>query len=227
VRQARPSRTRFAAQALGHAFRSAELLERALSHSSAGGREFDRLEFLGDRVLALIVARRLFETFPGDDEGALSRRHHDLVRRETLAEVAEGIGLMDVLASPGVESRGPARATVLADAMESLIAAVYLDGGMEAAEACIQRLWGGRIAAADQPRQDAKTRLQEWAQGRGLPLPAYAVERGTGPDHAPAFRATVIVAGLPPAAGEGSSKRLAERAAAAALLALVAQGSAA
>lgn len=217
------ARSAYAADVLGHAFRSDTLLDRALTHSGAGGADFERLEFLGDRVLALVIARLLYETFPTDDEGALGRRHAALVRREALAEVAEAIGLSDVLTGPAGETSRAARATVLADALEAVIAAIYLDGGLAVAEGCIRRLWGPRIAAVAQPTPDSKTALQEWAQGRGLPLPSYAVERREGPDHAPIFRATVTVEGLRPAEGEGPSKRLAERAAAAALLQRLAQ----
>ncbi len=208
---------------LGHPFNHPELLRRALTHASAEPRAwnaYERLEFLGDRVLALIIAEQLLDRFPHEREGAIAKRHVNLVRREALAEVARAIDLGRFL----ILSRGEADAgsrnsdTILSDAMEAVIGALYLDGGIEAVRAFILQQWNPLLEMDLRPPQDAKTALQEWAQGRGLPLPQYRTLRKTGPAHAPEFLVEVAVEGHEPMTSVGRSKRLAEQAAARLLL---------
>lgn len=213
-------------EALGHEFRSPGLLDQALTHRSVahgGQRGYERLEFLGDRVLGLVIADLLYDAFPHEDEGAMAKRHVDLVRREALAEVARAIGLGAYLRLSRGEDDAGGRGNdaILADACEAVIAALYRDAGLEAARRFIERYWLVRLKALKQPPQDAKTALQEWAQGKGLPLPDYRTVERTGPDHMPTFTVSVEVAGSEPAEGEGSSKRAAEQAAAERLLARV------
>jgi ribonuclease-3 len=213
--------------ALGHHFSHRELLIEALTHPSSvrrrgwSPRGYERLEFLGDRVLGLIVAEILWHRFPTEAEGELSRRHAHLVRREALAEVAKTIGLGKCLVlSPSEESSGLRdNASTLADACEAVIAALYLDGGAAAARQFVERSWEPRLASLGEPPRDPKTTLQEWAQARGLPLPAYRMVATEGPSHRRRFTVSVSVEGLEPATASGSSKRAAETAAAAAALA--------
>lgn len=205
--------------ALGHEFADPSLLEEALTHRSAGvGRiiGYERLEFLGDRVLGLVVADMLMDAFPAENEGALARRLAALVREETLADVARDIGLGAEIRLGSGESEGGGRENnaILADVCEAVIAAIYRDGGLETARRFIERHLAGRLAAELSPPQDAKSALQEWAQGRGLPLPVYRIVERDGPDHAPRFTISVEVAGKPPASATGHSKRIAEQAAA-------------
>lgn len=211
-------------QTLGHDFRDPGLLGQALTHPSAATsahQDNQRLEFLGDRVLGLVVAQALVEAFPNDPEGELAPRFNALVRRETLAEIAEEVGLGQHLRLGRSESMsgGRRKSAILADAMEAVIAALYLDGGMDVAAAFIQRRWSGRLKSAAATQADAKTRLQEWAQGRGEPTPDYTVLRRSGPDHAPVFLIEVRLENGRSAQGEAGSKKLAEQGAAAALLA--------
>jgi len=211
---------------LGYAFKSDPLLIQAVTHSSfqgeANSRRIcnERLEFLGDRVLGLVISHLLFRRFPGEEVGALARRHAAAVRREALVEIADRIVLADCLRlSRGEEEAGGRRNPgLLADAAEALIAAIYLDGGFEPAREVVERLWRELIERDVSPPKDAKTLLQEWAQGRGLPLPAYRETERSGPPHAPLFRVEVTVEGLAPADAIGPSKRAAERAAAESLL---------
>lgn len=213
---------RWAKAVLRHRFTDAGLLGRALVHSGQAGGDasFQRLEFLGDRVLALAVAGVLYERFPDEAEGALARRHAALVRREALAEVAEAVDLAGAATLPGLgdptAERG--RAVVLADTFEAVLGALYLDGGWSVADATVRRLWRPLLERAPQPPEDAKTRLQEWAQARGLGLPDYRSARTEGPDHAPSFRAWVAIADTGEAEATGPSKRVAERRAAEAML---------
>ena len=209
---------------LGHTFTSQRLFTEALTHSSFQGEGprhcNERLEFVGDRVLGLVIANLLFHRFPGEEVGALARRHAALVRREALVEIAEQLDLADCLRlSRGEEDAGGRRNPgLLADACEALIAAVYLDGGFAVATEVVERLWSELIKRDVSPPKDAKTILQEWAQGRGMPLPAYRATERSGPPHAPVFRVEVSVEGLDPVEATGPSKRAAERAAAASLL---------
>jgi ribonuclease-3 len=209
------------AERLGHDFRDPSLLLRALTHGSrGGGADNQRLEFLGDRVLGLVVAEALLEADPQADEGRIAPRFNALVRRETCAEVARGIDLGSGLKLGRSEMIGGGRKkeALLADAMEAVIAAVYLDGGLEAARGVVLRLWGDRIAAAPEDARDAKSALQEWAQARGLVPPDYVLVSREGPDHAPRFVIEARLSTGEMQRAEGATKRAAEHAAAAALL---------
>lgn len=212
---------------LGHEFVQTELLVQALTHPSvAQGRAprrntpYERLEFLGDRVVGLVVADMLFRRFPEEAEGALARRHAALVRRESLAVVAIEIGLAPCLVlSRGEEDAGGRNnPALLADACEALIGALYADGGFDEAARFVRSAWTPLMDAAIAPPKDAKTALQEWAQARGKPLPLYAVVGQEGPPHDPTFVVSVAVDGVEPVSASGASKRVAEQAAAAALL---------
>jgi ribonuclease-3 len=211
---------------LGYRFSDPAVLDHALTHISAltGSRNrilsYQRLEFLGDHVLGLVVADMLFGAFPKANEGELSRRLADLVRRETCAEVARemDVGGAIRLGSQEVNTGGRMRLAILADVCEALVAAVFLDGGVPAARALVERFWGERLRQPMRPQRDAKTVLQEWAQARGLPTPAYREVARTGPHHNPEFRIAVELPERPPAEGVGRSKRAAEQAAAALML---------
>jgi ribonuclease-3 len=215
------------AERLGHRFREPRLLGEALTHVSAAGhragrpRGYERLEFLGDRVLGLVVAEMLWRRFPDEAEGPLTRRLTHLVRRETLIEVAREVGLGPHIAAAGGAdvAAGRAGGGLLADVCEAVIAALYLDGGLPAAEAFIRRYWDGRVAAAAEPPRDPKTGLQEWAQARGRPLPVYTMQQIEGPPHRRRFTVSVAVEGAEPTLGSGTSRRAAEVEAAGALLA--------
>jgi ribonuclease-3 len=212
------------ARRLSHRFERPRLLREALTHPSAADgptQSYERLEFLGDRVLALIVSDLLLERFPGEAEGALARRLSALVRRETLAKVAVAFALGDylILAKSEQEAGANANPGLLANACEAVIGALYVDGGLAAARDFVLPLWTPLLEADQTPPQDAKTALQEWAQGQGLALPDYREVHREGPPHEPVFTVEVSVIGQPAARGEGRSKRLAEQAAAARLLA--------
>jgi ribonuclease-3 len=212
---------------IGYGFADPNLLTRALTHISAlsGNRNrassYQRLEFLGDHVLGLAISDMLFQTFPKADEGELSQRLADLVRKETCAEVARAIDLGEAIKLGAAEahSGGRERVAILADVCEALIGAIYLDGGFPAAAAFIEQFWGERLRTPARALRDAKTILQEWAQGRGLPTPTYREVQRKGPQHDPLFRIAVELPDIIPAEGEGRSKRAAEQAAAATLLA--------
>jgi len=206
---------------LGHRFADPDLLRCALTHSSIDGRPSnERLEFLGDRVLGLVVAEALCGADETAAEGQLAPRFNALVRMETCAEVARDIALGDVmkLGRSEMMSGGRRKLTLLGDAMEAVIAAVYLDAGHEAARDLVLRLWAGRIDLVADDARDAKTALQEWAQARGLGLPDYIETRRAGPDHAPVFTIEVRLTDGRSATAEAASKRKAEQAAARALL---------
>jgi ribonuclease-3 len=212
---------------IGYRFSDQSLLESALTHISAlkGARNragsYQRLEFLGDHVLGLVISDMLYRAFPKADEGELSRRLADLVRKETCAEIGRTIDLGSAIRVGSSEHNAGARTrlAILADVCEAVIGAVYLDGGYRAAEQLVERLWQVRLKATAQPLRDPKTVLQEWAQARGLPTPAYREVSRSGPDHSPEFRVSVQLPALAPAEGLGRSKRAAEQAAAAAMLA--------
>lgn len=208
---------------IGHAFANKDLLSRALTHSSkASGRNgsYQRLEFLGDRVLGLAVAEGLYTALPDADEGDLSRQLAGLVRRETCAAVAAtwGVGAHLILGQGEVMGGGRRNQTILADVCEAILGAVYLDAGFSAAQAIVLAHFRPAETGSAPRGRDAKSTLQEWAMSRSLPIPTYAVVERTGPDHAPHFRMAVQVEGLEPGHGEGNSKRVAEQAAAADLL---------
>ena len=209
---------------LGHAFARPELLLRALTHSSlasASRPDNQRLEFLGDRVLGLVMAEALLAADPDAAEGQLAPRYNALVRRETCAEVAGEIGLGDVLKLGRSETMtgGRRKAALLADGMEAVIAAVYLDAGFPAAKALVLRLWGDRVGRVAEDARDPKTALQEWAQARGMPPPSYEEVARTGPDHAPEFTIRARLRDGAEAQARANSKRAAEQEAARALLA--------
>lgn len=210
-------------QKLGYRFKKPQLLDEALTHVSApnsGGQSYQRLEFLGDRVLGLAIAEMLYETFPGAPEGELSRRLAELVRRESCAEIAVAwdVGPYLKLGAGEAHSGERRNPTILADVCEAIIGAVFLDGGYESAKDLVQRSFKELVAAPRRPLRDPKSALQEWAQGRGLPPPTYTVVEQTGPDHAPKFRVMVKVKGGESDFGLGTSKRIAEQAAARSLL---------
>ncbi|MDB5460743.1 MAG: ribonuclease [Caulobacteraceae bacterium] len=211
---------------LGLAFSDQELLERALTHSSVGDgakrvSDNERLEFVGDRVLGLLAAERLAELYPQSSEGDLAPRLNALVSRKTCAVVARGIDLGAALRLSPAETKagGRDKDSILAGACEALMAALYQEGGLPAARRFFLEQWADPIRELGAPRPlDPKTALQEWAQGQGKPLPAYAVVERKGPDHAPTFTVEALVAGLTPARAQGRSRQEAEKAAAQALL---------
>lgn len=213
--------------AIGYHFADMSRLEEALTHSSMAGLDrrakvkvYERLEFLGDRVLGLLVAEWLLDRYPDEPEGALAKRHTALVRAEALTAVARGIDLARYLRlAPSEQGEGAGvNPGLLADACEALIGAIYLDGGLEPARMFVRAGWADAVDRAQAPPQDPKTALQEWAMGRGLGLPVYETVSRTGPDHAPVFEVRVAVKGQPPVTAKGASKRVAEKQAAADLL---------
>jgi ribonuclease-3 len=217
--------------ALGYQFRDDDLLELALTHRSASGGNNERLEFLGDAVLGTVIAEALYAAHPRADEGDLSRRRARLVRRETLEDVARELGLGEVLRLGAGELRsgGHRRGSILANSLEAVFGAVFLDGGWTETRDVILRVLGPRLAVLDvgDDLRDPKTRLQEFLQGRGHPLPTYVVQRITGSGHAQHF---AVVCRLEDPGievhGEGGSRRAAEQQAAAEALRLLAQGAA-
>ncbi len=207
---------------LQYRFKDRAGLLRALTHRSAvpgdqvAHESYQRHEFLGDRVLALVVAEMLFSAYPREEEGDLARRLNQLVRRETCAEVAIDLDLGSVLrlGTGERQSGGRRKEAILGDVAEAVIAAIYLDGGFDAAKDFVLRNWKPRMESLTGALRDPKTLLQEWAQGRGQGLPAYAIVDRSGPDHAPMFRVTVTIDGETAGEGQGKSKRDAEQAAA-------------
>ncbi len=217
--RARPALAELEAR-LGHVFARGDLLEQALTHVGAAGirtASYQRLEFLGDRVLGVIVADMLYEAYPEAEEGELSRRLAALVRRETCAAVAEGWGIEPHIRLVAGE-RSALRRVILGDICEAVIGAMFLDGGLAAATALVRRDFSGRMQAPERPLRDPKTALQEWAQARKLPAPLYREITRSGPDHAPRFTVAVVVEDHADAQAQGASKRLAEQAAAAAFM---------
>ena len=208
---------------IGHRFRQPDLLLRAVTHasiSSATRPDNQRLEFLGDRVLGLAMAEALLRADSTATEGQLAPRFNALVRKETCADVAREIGLGEVLKLGRSEmlSGGRRKDALLGDALEAVIAAVYMDAGFEAAQAVVLGLWGDRIAGVEADARDAKTALQEWAQARGLPPPVYLEQGRTGPDHQPVFTVEVRLENGALERASAGTKRQAEQAAAKALL---------
>lgn len=204
----------------GHEPRDLGLFERALTHASQGGPDYERLEFLGDRVLGMSMAEWLFEVFPDEPEGKLTRRFNELVSGATCAEVAREIGAAAHLRLNKQAYNDGATDSdyVLGDLVESLLGAVYLEGGLEPARAFVRRLWGPRLHRESRPPQHPKSRLQEWALANNRRMPEYAVAERSGPDHAPHFTVIVRVGKLEGTAS-GASKQEAETEAAKALLA--------
>jgi ribonuclease-3 len=211
---------------IGHRFADRELFERALTHASVGDGartvlHNERLEFLGDRVLNLCAAERLMALDPEAQEGELSRLLASLVNYQACARAAKRAGLAEAMRLSASATKIGARKSeaVLGDACEALIAALYLDGGLDSARAFFLQFWAEEFERLHEPRtKDPKTQLQEWAQGRGLPLPAYKVVEREGPDHAPAFTVEVAVQGFAPEQAKGRSRQEAEKAAAEAML---------
>lgn len=221
----KPAEMKALEKALGYTFKSRELMERALTHASVRGSgapraDNERLEFVGDRVLGLAIAEVLSNTYPEAREGELAARYNRLVRGQTCAVVARRIdvGKSLILSDSEADSGGRDKETILADAMEALLGAIFLEAGFDKARAVVLHLWTEQMEPGPKAARDAKSELQEWAQGQGLALPEYIEVSRIGPDHAPRFTAEVRIAGRPAAAGEGLSKRGAEQAAATAML---------
>lgn len=209
----------------GYRFLKSALLDTALTHASVQKKSDnnERLEFLGDRVLGLVVAEMLYAAYPREDEGALAKRLTALVQKSALVKVAKKLALADMIRISTGEKRtgGSKKDTILADAVEALIGAIYLDGGLAPASAFIRTQWAVLLDMQDAPPEDPKTALQEWAQGRALGLPKYETIEHAGEAHAPVFTVAVHVDGFPSAQGTGQSKRKAEKAAALAMLEVV------
>ena len=210
---------------IGYVFKDRKLIERALTHSSYGDgrpgfRSYERLEFLGDRVLGLMTAEALYKAFDMADEGALAPRLNALVRKETCADVARAIDLGSALRMGRSEEKGGgrAKASILGDACEALMAALYLDGGRPCVQAFYDAHWSDKIEALKHKPRDAKSMLQEWAAKAGHSAPRYQLTERSGPDHRPIFTVEVTISPLEPAIGEGGNKQAAERAAAKNLL---------
>jgi ribonuclease III len=210
---------------LGYAFNDRSLVELALTHASARpslkpNEDNERLEFLGDRVLGLAVAELLTASFPEASEGELARRFNQLVRAETCADVAQRweLGKLIVMSGGEAESGGRAKKTILANACEAVLGAIFIDGGYEPARDVVHRCWAAELSGLDLAAPDAKSILQEWAQGRHLPLPRYIEVSREGPDHKPRFTSEVQIDGVAPERGHGANKRAAEQAAALAML---------
>jgi ribonuclease-3 len=209
---------------IGYTFTKPEFIVRAVTHasmSSANRDDNQRLEFLGDRVLGLVMAEALLEIDPKASEGLLAPRFNALVRKETCADVARDIDLGQVLKLGRSEmiSGGRRKQALLGDAIEAVIAAVYLDGGFDAAKALVLRLWGQRVETVEEDARDAKTALQEWAQARKYPPPTYLQTARSGPDHQPVFTITARLENGAEASATAASKRAAEQAAATTLMA--------
>ncbi len=212
---------------LGYVFQDRDLLERALTHASVGdgaaraGLDNERLEFFGDRVLGLLTAERLIQLDPAASEGDLAPRLNALVNRKTCARVARAIALGPALRLSGAETRtgGRDKDSILAGACEALIAALYQDAGLDETRRIFLNVWDAEFQSLSAPRpKDPKTLLQEWAQGRGFPLPVYAVVHREGPEHAPVFTVEARVEGYGCASGQGSSRQTAEKSAAQSLI---------
>ncbi len=211
---------------LGYSFRNPELLELALTHASVaeGARKMadnERLEFLGDRVLGLMIAESLMEAYPEASEGDLSRRFHNLVSREACADVARqlDLGAAIRLAAGETKSGGRSNPTILGDACEALMAAVYVDGGYSSVVRCFKPLWVKALTdSGNVSRSNPKSFLQEWAVANGKSTPAYNLVGRKGPDHAPIFTIEVVISGLAPQSATGKSRQEAEKAAALGLI---------
>ena len=210
----------YVAERLGHEVKDSALFQAALTHSSSRGGNYERLEFLGDRVLGLVVARWLFERFPDEPEGKLSQRFNSLVARETCGEVGRELGLPGVirLGKQALEDGANWSDNVIGDVVEALIGALYLEAGLEAAEALVRRIWEPLVEEQRRAPKHPKSALQELAAGRNLPNPDYKVLSRSGAHHAPKFVIRVAIDGLGEAEAEGSSKQEAETRAASALL---------
>lgn len=202
---------------IGYTFKDENLLRVALTHSSTGSAfNYERLEFLGDRVLGLIIANLLFEKFPDEKEGDLAKRLSALVQGRTLAKLALRISLGDFIFFSEAEAAagGAQNDHILADVFEAVLGAMYLDGGLLPCDALIKAQWEDTLFTMKKPPQHPKTAIQEWAQGQGLPLPEYTVVNQSGPDHAPVFEVRMSVRGYDPVVASGRSRAQAEKEAA-------------
>jgi len=211
---------------IGYRFTDRDLLKRALTHASAGAGQssaaanYERLEFLGDRVLGLVVAEMLLEAFPEASEGDIAARFNELVRNESCVATALDLDLGSAIVLGGGEkqSGGRTKSTILGDVCEAVIGAIYLDGGLDPAAGFVRANWHERMMRRQAPARDAKTALQEWSQGKGHGTPTYDIVTKTGPDHEPQFEVEVCIDGIAPGRGAGGARRDAEQAAAAAVL---------
>ena len=206
---------------VGHRFSDQSLTEHALTHSSTGGSfSYERLEFLGDRVLGLVIAEHLYKNFPDEAEGDLAKRLAALVQGSLLAEIAGEMNLGAYIRFSDAEKAagGAENENILADVFEALLGALYLDGGFEKCRALIERHWEGRFDRMSAPPQHPKTQIQEWAQAKGLPLPVYEIADQSGPDHAPVFVIKLSIEGYESVSAEGRSRQVAEKAAALAFI---------
>ena len=204
-----------------HSFADPTLLQTALTHSSVGsGTNYERLEFLGDRVLGLVIAELLYQRFPQEAEGDMAKRLSALVQGTFLAKIANEIelGKFISLSVGEAQAGGAENEHILADVLESLLGALYLDGGFEKCQALIHKLWQDRLDVMIEPPLHPKTHIQEWAQGKGLPLPAYKIVAQHGPDHAPVFDIELSVPGYTPVIAQGKSRQIAEKEAARAFM---------
>lgn len=199
---------------LGYQFKDVHILERALTHSSTNDDyNYQRLEFLGDRVLGLVMAHALFEEFRGENEGGLAKRHTALVQGTTCAIIgqAHGIGDYIILSTSEKDAGVHLNESIIADVVESLIGAIFIDGGYDVARDIVLQLWGDNIKTLTHAPQDPKTELQEWVQARGFDLPNYQIIDKSGPDHAPDFVIQLSIHGHDPIQASGASRRLAEK----------------
>ncbi|MCB1557295.1 MAG: ribonuclease III [Alphaproteobacteria bacterium] len=206
---------------LGYHFKDTDFLINALTHASSGeDRNYERLEFLGDRVLGLVIAEILYRCFPYENEGALARRHSALACTQTLAKIATDLEVIELIRSTLTDKStgNNKQENILADCMEAIIGAIFLDNGYVPCQEVISSLWGDKIYTLMQPPVDSKTALQEWAQARKLPIPKYEILNREGPDHAPVFTIQVTLEGFDPEVATGNSKRNAEKIAAQLLL---------
>lgn len=200
-------------QKISHSFKDKSLIKTALTHSSkAAENNYERLEFLGDRVLGLVVAQILFERFSDETEGGLAKRLAVLVQGETLAEIANSfdLGSYIIFSDAERDAGGALNENILSDVFEAMIGALYLDAGFEKCRHLIEKFWGERFEQMRTPPQHPKTGVQEWAQGNGLPLPVYKIVGQQGPDHAPVFEIKLSVKGYPDAIAKGRSRQVAE-----------------
>ena len=211
---------RFVERQLDHKTKDLELFERAFSHSSAGPESYERLEFLGDRILGLVIAQALYERYPKEPEGKLSRRYNALVARETCAEIGRELGIPALvrLGRQAREDGANLSDNVVGDVVEALIGALLIDGGIDQARSFVLRAWAPYLEGQERAPHHPKSALQELAAARGCKAPEYSVVSRTGVHHAPRFTVRVSVPKLGQASAEGSSKQEAETAAAAALL---------
>tara|TARA_B100000508_G_C11445402_1_gene271097 strand:+ start:550 stop:1242 length:693 start_codon:yes stop_codon:yes gene_type:complete len=201
-------------EVIGYQFQDRNLLERALTHSSTGDEyNYQRLEFLGDRVVGLVIADALFQKFRGENEGGLAKRHTALVQGSTLAVIGQAHGLNEFIQFSDAEkdAGGHQNENIIGDVVESLLGAIYIDGGYKPAQKVILRLWGDNIETLEKAPQDPKTELQEWVQARQLPLPAYEIISKEGPDHSPMFTIQLTVRGYDVITDQGPSRRQTEK----------------